>query len=69
MVAPAPSPAQGDTMVKPSPAPTRIRMTLTVEAAKAPATIGPQLTAGLEDSKGATPTLLSVTAMGVFLSA
>ncbi|WP_292713893.1 hypothetical protein [Mesorhizobium sp.] len=43
----------GDTIVSPRPDPRRIRMNVRIEAAKAPAMIGPQLTADDEDSTGA----------------
>jgi hypothetical protein len=44
---------QGDTIVKPRPDPRSIRINVSVDAAKAPATIGPQLTADDEDSSEA----------------
>jgi hypothetical protein len=37
-------------MVRPSPEPRSIRMSVRVDAAKAPATMGPQLTADEDDS-------------------
>ncbi|BCH13396.1 hypothetical protein MesoLjLa_02470 [Mesorhizobium sp. L-2-11] len=46
-------PDHGETIVSPSPEPSSIRINVSVEAAKAPATIGPQLTAVEEDSVGA----------------
>ena len=49
-VMPAPSLDQGDTMVSPNPEPTISRMTVTVDAAKAPARIGPQRNADVLDS-------------------
>jgi hypothetical protein len=49
----APAVDHGDTMVSPRPEPRSIRMKVSVEAAKAPAMIGPQLTAEEDDSTGA----------------
>ncbi|GLQ81332.1 hypothetical protein GCM10007881_48530 [Mesorhizobium huakuii] len=49
----APEPDQGETMLSPSPEPSSMRMKVKVEAAKAPAMIGPQLTAVAEDSSEA----------------
>ena len=45
-------PAHGETIVNPSPAPSNTRVTVSVDAAKAPAMIGPQCTAGCEDLMG-----------------
>ena len=60
---------QGDTMVSPSPDPTSIRTKVSVEAANAPAIIGPQLTADDEDSTGALPSVaMKVDAMFLLLS-
>jgi hypothetical protein len=50
VVTDAADPDHGDTMVNPSPEPSNMRMKVNVEAAKAPAMIGPQLTAVVEDS-------------------
>jgi hypothetical protein len=51
-------------MVSPSPEPSSIRIKVRVAAAKAPATIGPQLTAEEDDSTGAaTSVALRVDAM------
>ncbi|BCG84209.1 hypothetical protein MesoLj113c_03190 [Mesorhizobium sp. 113-3-9] len=49
----APDPDHGETMLSPSPEPSSMRMKVSVEAAKAPAMIGPQLTAVAEDSSEA----------------
>ena len=46
----APEPDHGETMLSPSPEPSSIRIKVSVDAAKAPAIIGPQLTAVEEDS-------------------
>jgi hypothetical protein len=43
---------QGDTIVRPRPDPRSIRMKVSVDAAKAPAMIGPQFTADVDDSTG-----------------
>jgi hypothetical protein len=52
VVALADSPDHGDINVRPRPEPTSMRMSVNVEAAKAPAMIGAQLTAGTDDSAG-----------------
>jgi hypothetical protein len=46
----APEPDHGETIVSPSPDPSSMRIKVNVDAAKAPAMIGPQLTAVEEDS-------------------
>jgi hypothetical protein len=57
VVTEAPEPDQGETIVSPKPEPSSIRMKVRVHAAKAPAMIGPQLTAVEEDSvEGGTST-------------
>src|SRR4051812_29717180 len=50
VVSEALAPDHGDTMVSPNPEPSSMRMKVKLEAAKAPAMIGPQLTAGADDS-------------------
>jgi hypothetical protein len=63
------SPPHGDTMVSPRPLPTSTKTAVSVDAAKAPAKIGPQETAGFDDSIGATLAAVAGIAMKKPLSA
>ena len=59
----APSLDHGDTIVRPRPDPRSIKIKVSVDAAKAPATIGPQLTADDEDSTEALAFVADMVAM------